>query len=106
MELAVHKEKSNLTTVSKTNVRGALQVVPNRVHGITGCHEDTLVLCDTGSSQTWIDQKMLENLKLAEEEVTIHVAGTHGNAPIQSKKVESTLGLTDNMLLTRVLRGH
>ena len=51
-----------------------------------------MALCDTGSSQTWVDQELLEKLNLNGEEVTIHVAGIHGTAPVQSKKVEISLG--------------
>ena len=58
VELAVNKEETNLTTISKTIVRGDLQVFPVRVHGKTGSHEDTITLCDTGSSQTWVDQEL------------------------------------------------
>ena len=73
-------------------MRRALQVVPIRVHGNAESHEDTMALCDTGSSQTWFDQELLEKLNLDGEEVTIHVTGIHGTSPIQSKKVEVTLG--------------
>ena len=51
-----------------------------------------MALCDTGSSQTWVDQELLEKLNLNGAEVTIHVAGFHGTSPIQSKRVEATLG--------------
>ena len=73
-------------------MRGALQVVPIRVHGNARSYEDTMALCDTGSSQTWVDQELLEKLNLDEKEVTIYVAGIHGTSPIQSKIVELTLG--------------
>ena len=55
VELGVNKEATNLTTNSKTFVRGALQVVPIRVHGRTWSQEDAMALCDTSSSQTWVD---------------------------------------------------
>ena len=86
------KEETYLITISKNQFRGALQVVPIRVHGNAGSHEDTMALCDTGSSQTSVDQELLEKLKLDGEEVKNHVAGIHGTSPIQSKKVEVTLG--------------
>ena len=86
------KEETNLTTISKNIGRGALQVDPIRVHGNAGSNEDTMALCDTGSSQTWVDQELLKKHNLDGEEVTIHVAGIHGTSPIQSKKVEITLG--------------
>ena len=68
-----------------------MQVVPIRVHGNAGSLEDTMALCDTGSSQTWVDKELLEKLNLGAEEVTIHVAGIHGTSPLQSNKVEVTL---------------
>ena len=49
-ESAVSKAETNLTSISGTNVRGALPVVPISVHGQIGPHEDTMVLCDTGWS--------------------------------------------------------
>ena len=103
MEFADSEEETNLTTVSKTIVRGALQVVSVRVHGKTGSHEDTMALCDTGSSQTWVDQELFANPNLDGEEVKNHVAGIHGTSVIQSKKVEVTLGPADSTALTLVL---
>ena len=95
VELAINKAETNLRTIRKTIVRGALQVVPIRVHGKTGSHEDTMVLCDTGSSQTWVDQELLEKPNLVGE-VTIIVAGFHSTSPIESRKVEVTLGPADS----------
>ena len=71
-------------------------MVSIRVHGGTGSHEDTMVLCDTGSSQSWLGQELLEKLNLDGEEVTIPVAGIHGTSPNQSKEVDVRLGPSDN----------
>ena len=71
-----------MTIISKTIVRGALQVVPIKIHGKNGLHEDTRALCVTGLSNTWIDQELLDKLNPDGKEVTIHVAGFHGTSPI------------------------
>ena len=80
----------------ETIVPGVLQMVSIRVHGRTGSHEDTMVLCDTGSSQSWVGQELLEKLNLDGEEVTILVAVIHGNSTNQSKEVDVRLGSSDN----------
>ena len=67
-------------------------MVPIRVLGKTQSHEDSMVLCDTGSSQTWVDQELLEELNLDGEEMTIHVTCIHGTSLIHGKKVEVTFG--------------
>ena len=95
VELAVNKKETNLTTISKTIVRGAFQVFPIRVDGKIGSNEDTMALCDTGSSQTWIDQELLEKFYLDGEGKTILVAGIHGTSPVQSKRVEVKVGPPD-----------
>ena len=51
-----------------------------------------MTLCDTDSSHTWVDQELIQKLKLDGEEVTIHVAGIHGNSKIQNKNVEIAFG--------------
>ena len=100
VELAVNKE-TNLTSINKTIVRGALQVVPIRVHGKTRSHEDTTALCVTGSSQTWVEQELLERIKLDGEEVTVHEICIHGTSPIQSKRVEVRIGPADSIAADR-----
>ena len=77
-------------------MRGALQMVPIRLHGKTGSHEAFMAFYDTGSSQIWVDQELLEKLNFDGEDVTIRFAGIHGTSPIQSKKVEVTLGPADS----------
>ena len=96
VEFAVKKGETKLTAIRITIVRGALQGVPVRVHGKIGSHEDTMALCDTGLSQTWVDQELLQKLNLVGEEVTIHVVGIHGTSWIQSKKDEVELGPADS----------
>ena len=103
MDFAVNKEEANLTTNSKTTVRGTLQIVPIRVHRKTGSHEDTKVFCDTGSSRTWIDQELLETIIPGGGGVTIHVAAFHGAYTFQSMDVMVTLGWHLALPLTRVL---
>ena len=55
-----------------------------------------MIVCNNGSSQTWIDQDLLKNLKLDGEEVTNHLAGIHITSPIQSNFVEATCRPADS----------
>ena len=72
------KEETTLTTIYRNIVRGTLYVVPIKVRGMYGFSEETVVLCVTGSSQTWVDQGLLEKLNLGSEEVTIQVVDICG----------------------------
>ena len=77
-------------------------MIPIRVHGNAGSHEDTIALCDTGSSQTWVDQELLEKLNLDGEEVTIHVAGIHAPLLFRVRKLKLYLGRQRAMPSTSV----
>ena len=101
MESADSKEQTNLTTIVENVVQEALQVVPSRIQANTGFLEYTMAWCDTGSSQTWVDQKLLKKVNLDGEEETIHRAVNHETSPIQSKEVGVTLGPADSTVANK-----
>ena len=47
-----------------------------------------MFLRNEGSSQTWVDRKLLEITKLDGKEVTICAVGNHGKSSLQSREVE------------------
>ena len=56
---------------------GSLQLVPLRLsHGSKIC--DTLAICDTGSTLSFIDQSLQEALGLQGSRPTLNIAGING----------------------------
>ena len=96
MESADSKNQTNPITIIENVVRGTVQMILIRIHGNAGSHGDTMALCDTGKSQTWFDQELLEKFNLDGEEVTNLATGNHVTSPNQSKKFEITLGPADS----------
>ena len=54
-------EGTNLTSNAEP-VRGLMQIARVRIFGNDGQFEDTLACCDTGSTQTWVDEDLLQKL--------------------------------------------
>ena len=57
------KDITNLTS-NVESVSGLLQIARVRIFGENGLFEDTLAACDTGSTQTWVDDKTLDKLNI------------------------------------------
>ena len=57
---------------------GLLQVARVRVFGAEGRFEDTLAACDSCSSQTWVDEDLMERTRISGDTVSFNVTGIHG----------------------------
>ena len=65
-------EVTNLTSNAEP-VRGLMQIARVRIFGSEGQFEDTRAACDTGSTQTWVDDQLLKKLDLDAETVSLNV---------------------------------
>ena len=82
--VSVKSESTNLTSNSES-VRGLMQVARPIIFGQDGQFEDTLAACDTGSTQTWVDEDLLDRLQLDGETISLNVTGIHGTHARQCK---------------------
>ena len=55
-----------------------MQIASIRIFGREGQFEDTLAVCDTGSTQTWVEEDLLDKLELRREHVSRDVTGFQG----------------------------
>ena len=69
-----------------------MQIAQVRIFGDEGQFEDTLAVCDTGFTQTWGDEGLLEKLELRGEPVSLNVTGIHGTQITTCRAVQATIG--------------
>ena len=69
-----------------------MQIARVRIFGDEGQFEDTLAVCDTGSTQTWVDEDLLEKLELRGEPVSLNVTAIHGTQITTCRAVQATIG--------------
>ena len=60
---SVNSASTNLT-INSESVRDLMQVARVKIFGQDGQFEDTLAACDTDSTQTWVDEDILDRLQL------------------------------------------
>ena len=66
---------------------GSLQIVALRLsHGNKSC--DTLAICDTGSTLSFVDATLKKELQAQGTGLTLNIAGINGTKQMQSKKVK------------------
>jgi hypothetical protein len=90
------KKEAHPTLLSKSEAvdhKGLLQIVPLRVYGKHG-FTDTMAVCDTGSTQTWIDDAFRKKIGLAGTPTTLNIAGIHGTSEVDSHIVHMKIGST------------
>ena len=71
------KEGTNMTSSVEPEL-GLLQVARVRVFGAEGRFEDTLAACDSCSTQTWVDEDLMERMHITGDTVSFNVTGIHG----------------------------
>ena len=94
--VSVKSESTNLTRNSES-VRGLMQVARVRIFGRDGQFEDTLAACDTGSTQTWVDEDLFDRLQLGGETISLNVTGIHGTQSTSSQAVHVTIGPANSL---------
>ena len=68
-----------------------MQIARVRIFGDERQFEDTLAVCDTGSTQTWVDENLLEKLELRGEPVSLNVTEIHGTQITTCRAVQATI---------------
>ena len=84
-------DNTNVTSNAES-VCGLMQIALIRVFGNNGSKEDVLAACNTGSTQTWVDEEVFEKLDLEGREVSFNVTRIHGTQLQTSKTVDAKLG--------------
>ena len=84
-------EGTNLTSNAES-VRGLMQIARVRIFGQDGQFEDTLACCDTGSTQTWVDESLLEKLDIKGKTISLNVTGIHGTQVTPCRAAQATIG--------------
>ena len=70
-------EGTNLTSNAES-FRGLKQIARVGILGREGQFEETLADCNTGSTQTWVDEDLLDKLELRGKPVSLNVTGVYG----------------------------
>ena len=102
------KKKKAITSETKTEIdnrnltsnaesaHGLMQIARIRIFGNNGSKQDVLAACDTGSTQTWLDEEIFEKLAFEGQKVSFNVTGIHGTQLQTSKTVDAKLGLANS----------
>ena len=88
---------TNLSNETAWSVKGLLQVAPLRIYAEDGSFVETKVVCDTASSQTWIDEELIQSLGLEGTNASMSVTGIHGTNSINCLKVPVKIGPADGI---------
>ena len=94
-QTVTHKLIQSPDQTSETNpanepawsVKGLLQVAPLRIYAEDGSFFETKAVCDTASSQNWIDEDLIQSLRLEGRNTSMSVTGIHGTNSIDCLKV-------------------
>ena len=87
------KEESS-AVANVAHASGILQLVPVTVTN-GNKSVDTLALCDTGSTVSFIDSSLTPMLKLRGAKTTLSVAGINGTSELQSEKFTVSISATN-----------
>ena len=79
--------ETNLANETTWSVKGLLQVAPLRIYAEDGSFDETKAVCDTASSQIWIDKELMQSLGLERRNTSMSVTGIHGTNSIDCLKV-------------------
>ena len=89
----------NLINETAWSVKGLLQVAPLRIYAEDRGFVETKAVCDTASSsQTWIEEKLIQSLGLERSNTSMSVTtGIHGTNSINCLKVPVKIGPADEI---------
>ena len=93
-ELILAPDQTSETNLANetANVKGLLQLAPLRIYAEDGNFVETKALCDTASSQTWIDKELIQSLFIEGRITSMSVNGIHGTISIDTLKVPVKIG--------------
>ena len=89
--------ETNLASETTWSVKGLLQVAQLRIYAEDGSFVETNVVCDTASSQTWIDKELIQSLGLEGRNTSMSVTGIHGKNSINCLIVPVKIGPADEI---------
>ena len=69
--------ETNLANETDRSVKRLVQVAPLRIYAEDGSFVETKAVCDTASSQNWIDEGLIQSLGLEERNISMPVTGIH-----------------------------
>ena len=84
--------ETNLANETACSVKGLLQVAPLRIYAEDGSFIETKAVCDAASSQTWIDDDLIQSMRLERSKTSMLVTGIHGTNSIDCLKVPVKIG--------------
>ena len=88
---------NNLAHETAWSVKGLLQVGPFQICAKHGSFVETKAVCETASSQTWIDKEFIQYLRLEGRNTSISVTGIHGSNSTDCWKVPVKIGPADEI---------
>ena len=82
------------TTTSNLSVAGggSLQILPIRLHGNNDNYCDTWCLCDTGSTNSWVDKELVKKLGISGEKTQLKINGINGMSTMDTETIEINVG--------------
>ena len=89
---AVQNSTSTFANGNNVRQKRLLQVAAVRLFGLNGRVEDTWALCDTGQTQTWIDDTLINKLGVEGQDILLEVSGIHGTRSMKTRSVPIKVG--------------
>ena len=87
----VPQSRAGSSSMMSTGNNGFLQLIPISIGNEKRCVE-TIALCDTGSTVSFMDQTLVDLLKLKGKESVMSVAGIHGLSDMKTQIVTTKVG--------------
>ena len=90
-EQSAPQNRAGISSMLSTESSAFLQLIPVSIGNERKCVE-TIALCDTGSSVSFIDQSLVNLLKLKGKDSVMSVAGIHGLNDMKTQIVSAKIG--------------
>ena len=91
-DIVSDSNQTNLANDGSFTVQGLLQIAPVRIYAARDKYFDTFAVCDSASSQTWMDEDLMRSLCIEGTPGTISVSGIHGTSPITCLTTKIQIG--------------
>ena len=85
------QNKAGSSSMLSTGNSGVIQLIPVSIGSDRRCVE-TIALCDTGSTVSFMDQSLVSLLRLKGKESVMSVAGIHGLSDMKTEVVTANVG--------------
>ena len=97
-EEPLSQNRAGSSSMLSTASSGFLQLIPISIGNGKRCVE-TIALCDTGSTVSFMDQSLVSILKLRGKESVMSIAGIHGSSDIKTEVVTARVGPSEAEML-------